>query len=167
MSKCVYRQIGNVNTSKNVKYRLKVTDYIFNYLGQDLTNAYLEYYFDDLKYVKYENGKREKEGKAPIIFFSISANLYNNEYSFEFCLEKSLDDLNKLKINTPKDITKFINEGETYFQGPDNFESIYFPSKNNLYGYDPVFKVTKFKKNKFLFKIQCQNIFLWFIAIFE
>ena len=77
------------------------------------------------------------------------------------------DILNNLKLKQSIDITKFINKGETSFQSYDEFEPIYFPSKDNFYSYDPLFKVTKLKLNKFLFKIQCQNIFLWFIVDFK
>ena len=79
-------------------------DYVFEYKGTDLTNAYLEYYFDLMKFVKYENGKIAKEGNYPIIFFSISATLDNKEYFFNFALEKSLDDLNNLNVNEQRDI---------------------------------------------------------------
>lgn len=75
--------------------------------------------------------------------------------------------MNNLEVNNTRDITDFINEGETSFQGTDEFEPIYFPSKDNFYSYDPVFKVTKLDINKFLFKIQCQNVFLWFIVNFD
>ena len=101
------------------------------------------------------------------MLFSISATLNDIDYSFDFALEKSLDELNSLEINDTKNITEFINEGETLFQSPDEFEPIYFPSKDNFYSYDPVFKVTKLDINKFLFKIQCQNVFIWFIVTFE
>ena len=146
--------------------KLKVTDYVFEYKGNDLNNAYLEYYFDKMKYIRYEKRKIVEEGNYPVIFFSINSTLDNKEYFFNFVLEKSLDDLNNLNINEQRNITKFINEGETLFQISDRLEPIYFPSKDNFYGYDPVFKVTKLELNKFLFKIQCQNIFLWFIVYF-
>lgn len=94
------------------------------------------------------------------MFFSISATLNDIDYSFNFALEKSLDELNSLEINDTKNITEFINEGLTLFQSHNEFEPIYFPSKDNFYSYDPVFKITKLEENKFLFKIQCQNIFL-------
>ena len=82
------------------------------------------------------------------MFFSISATLNEIDYSFDFALEKSLDELNSLEINDTKNITEFINEGETLFQGHDEFEPIYFPSKDYFYSYDPVFKVTKLDINK-------------------
>lgn len=167
MAKCSYGQVGNKNSSEITKIKLKVMDYVFEYKGTDLTNAYLEYYFDLMKFIKYENGKIAKEGNYPIIFFSISATLDNKEYFFNFALEKSLDYLNNLNVNEQRDITKFINEGETLFQTPDGLEPIYFPSKDNFYGYDSVFKVTKLEENKMLFKIQCQNIFIWFIVNFN
>ena len=89
MAKCSYGQVGNINPSQITKIKLKVMDYVFEYKGTDLTNAYLEYYFDLMKFVKYENGKIAKEGNYPIIFFSISATLDNKEYFFNFALEKS------------------------------------------------------------------------------
>ena len=148
MSKASFGQIGNMNSSKSIRCKLKVTDYVFNYLNQDLSNAYLEYYFDEFEFVQYKNSKVVKKGKYPIMFFSISATLNDIDYSFDFALEKSLDELNCLEINDTKNITEFINEGGTQFKGNDEFEPIYFPSKDNFYSYDPVFKVTKLDINK-------------------
>lgn len=167
MSKVTFGQIGNINASEITRLKIKSSDYIFEYKGIDLTDAYLEYYFDKVKYIEYKNGYKSQEILKPIIFFSIKAYDEEKECFFDFALEKSLDELNSLKVNDTKSITEFINEGETKFQSPDEFESIYFPSKDNFYSYDPVFKVTKLETNKFLFKIQCQNIFLWFVVIFE
>lgn len=167
MSKVEFAKIGEIEPSKITKAKLKVTDYVFEYKGNDLNNAYLEYYSDKAKYTEYKNGKKDKEYYSPIIFFTIKASLDNSEYSFDFAIEKYADILNNLEVNNTRDITEFINEGETSFQGADEFESIYFPSKDNFYSYDPVFKVTKLEENKFLFKIQCQNVFLWFIVNFD
>ena len=167
MPKASFGQIGNIDASEITRLKIKSSDYVFEYKGIDLIDAYLEYYFDKVKYVEYKNGYKSQEILKPIIFFSIKAYDEEKECFFDFALEKSLDELNSLEINDTKNITEFINEGETKFQSPDEFESIYFPSKDNFYSYDPVFKVTKLETNKFLFKIQCQNIFLWFIVTFE
>ena len=43
MAKCSYGQVGNKNSSEITKIKLKVMDYVFEYKGTDLTNAYLEY----------------------------------------------------------------------------------------------------------------------------
>ena len=167
MPKASFGQIGNIDASEITRLKIKSSNYVFEYKGIDLIDAYLEYYFDKVKYVEYKNGYKSQEILKPIIFFSIKAYDEEKECFFDFALEKSLDELNSLEINDTKNITEFINEGETKFQSPDEFESIYFPSKDNFYSYDPVFKVTKLETNKFLFKIQCQNIFLWFIVTFE
>ena len=42
MAKCSYGQVGNINPSQITKIKLKVMDYVFEYKGTDLTNAYLE-----------------------------------------------------------------------------------------------------------------------------
>ena len=42
MTKASFGQIGNMSSSKYTRCKLKVTDYVFNYLNQDLSNAYLE-----------------------------------------------------------------------------------------------------------------------------
>lgn len=60
MSKASFGQIGNMNSSKSTRCKLKVTDYVFNYLNQDLSNAYLEYYFDEFEFVQYNNTKTVK-----------------------------------------------------------------------------------------------------------
>lgn len=161
--RCGVMESANVNKVSTTK--LKVTDYVFEYKGNDLTNAYLEYYRDKVKYTEYKNGKKDEEYYIPIIFLAIKAKLDNSEYSFDFAIEKYVDILNNLEVNNTRDITEFINYGETNFQGPDEFEL--FLNKDSIYSYEPVFKVTKLDINKFLFKIQYRNLFIWFIVNFD
>ena len=71
------QQKKNTNEIENFNTKLTITDYVFNYNKEDLSNATLTYYFDKIKHVelKYENGKKiyKTENFSPIITFLISA----------------------------------------------------------------------------------------------
>lgn len=166
MSKSGFAQVGNINPSEITRLKLKVTDYVFYYQGVDLTDAYLEYYFDEIRHVEYEDGQRSKETISPIIFFSIKAYDEQIEYFFDFAEELSVEKLNLLENNKPTNINDYIIPEETYFQG-NNIEFIDFPNPEDPYIFNPNFVVTKLQDNKFVFKIQCQNIFLWFVVDFK
>ena len=82
MSEVKFGTIGGIEPSKIQKIKLNVMDYIFNYKGIDLNRAYLEYYFDKMKTVNYKDGIKQEEKYTSIIFFDITAQLNNKEYSF-------------------------------------------------------------------------------------
>lgn len=158
-----FRDIGDIEPSKIKKIKLRVMDYVFNFKGIDLTQAYLEYYFDKMLTVQYKDGIRQKEKYKPIIFFAITALLDEEEYSFEFAIEMSLEDLNKLS-DKPTNINEYVNQGEVFFNGEIDLD---FTLEESPYLFQPSFVITKLAENKFVFKIQYQELFIWFVGDFN
>lgn len=158
-----FHKIGDIEPSKIKKLKLRVMDYVFNYKGIDLTQAYLEYYFDRILTVQYKDGIRQEEKYKPIIFFCVTAVLDEEEYSFEFAIEMSLEDLNKLS-DKPTNINEYVNQGEIFFNGEIDLD---FTLEESPYLFQPSFVVTKLGENKFVFKIQYQELFMWFVVDFN
>lgn len=163
MSEVKFGTIGGIEPSKIQKIKLNVMDYIFNYKGIDLNRAYLEYYFDKMKTVNYKDGIKQEEKYTPIIFFDITAQLNNKEYSFSFALEMGLEQLNNLG-NKPTNINNYINQGEIFFSEDIDLN---FYLNENPYTFQPSYVVTKLEKNKFVFKVQYQLLFIWFVVKFN
>ncbi len=159
-------QIGNINPSKPVKLKLKVTDYVFTYQNKDLTNAYLEYSFDQVKNVTYLDGKFAEETFSPLICFELNGvdELFNT-ITFSFMVHYDEESINKLNEN-PTKINHHIIDSEMYLStsyektnGPltvDLEESMYHDTAN--------FFVAKIKDKKYIFKgsIPSETIFFWF-----
>ncbi len=166
-----YNQIGNINPTEKVKIKLKVTDYIFTYQNQDLNNAYIEYYFDSIKYVEYKDGKKNKEIISPLLCLEISGvDTFFNTFSFSYSIDIGLEDLNKLS-NNPNHINDKIIEGEIFFSNPYETSngpiSIYL--EESMYHETAHFFVAKKEENKFVFKgtIPSESVFFWFDLDFQ
>ena len=146
--------------------KLKIMDYVFCYKGIDLSNATIKYWFDKIQYIEYENGKRKNEEFSPVINFSISADDETKKtYSFDFMVNMDVSMLNEMS-DKPTNINKYIIQGETFFwdahtnlQVP---EFMSFELEENIYQFTPNFSVQKLNHNQFAFKIQYQNLFIWF-----
>ena len=148
-------------------------DYIFNYKEIELNNAILKYGFDRIQSTEYEfdNGKKigEKEFSSPTIDFSISAIDENNKaYSFDFMVNMDIDVLNEM-IDKPTKINEYIVQGEVFFHNPyiEGMEFMDFYEEENIYHFTPSFWVQKLEDKKFAFKIQYQDIFIWFHVDFK
>ncbi len=164
MSKSGFAKIGNVDHSKIIMKKLRIMDHVFCYKGIDLNNAKIEYYFDKIQYVEYENGKKKEDEYSPIIYFSISADDQNNKiHSFDFAINMDVDMLNKMS-DKPTNINKYIIQGETYFWDPyeDSEVPEFFDLEEDIYHFTPSYMVQKLDDKKFAFKIQYQNLFIWF-----
>lgn len=171
MGQVSFGKIGNVNPTKPMKYKLKVTDYIFTYQNKDLKDAYLEYYFDSVMNVTYQDGKRVGETYSPLINFELSGtdDLFN-VISFSFMVHFREEELKKL-TDKPTKINKNIIESETYLttsyeesNGPLDIylnESMYHDTAN--------FFVAKLEDKKYVFKgsVPSESIFFWFTIDFH
>lgn len=49
--KACYGKIGNINPSKKTTTKLGIMDYVFCFKNEDLNNASLEYFFDQIQYI--------------------------------------------------------------------------------------------------------------------
>ena len=158
MGRASYNKIGGVKQTKKVTRKLHITEYGFVYNKEDLNNGELEYYFDEIMSIEYEDGKRKGETYSPILCFSISAedSLFNT-FTFSFELNMDLGELNKL-ANKPNDINKYVIEGETFLNNP---------YENHCGG--PMFLVSKIEENKFIFKVCIpeETFFCWFKVDFN
>lgn len=161
-----YSKIEKQGPVNSIKTKLNITNYIFCYNDKDLNNANLEYWFDTSQNIelKYENGKQieKKETFKPVINFLITAFDENKEsYTFDFMIQANVKDLNKLPTS-PILINEYVIDGEIFFKTPndENSELIYI--NNSIYSYTPTFWLQKIEDNKFVFKIQYQNLFIWF-----
>lgn len=166
MSKSGYLKIGNINPTEPITIPLKIMDYVFCYKGIDLSNAIVKYWFDKIQYVEYEDGKRKEEEFSPTIYFSISAEDKNkNIYSFSFTVNMNVDMLNKISDN-PLNINKYIIQGEIFFWDPlvdsEVPEFMDFSLEENIYSFATNYVVQKIDDKKFVFKIQYQDLFIWF-----
>jgi len=160
---------------KTISKKLKITDYVFTYNDEDLNNASIEYRFGEIEHTKpyYENGIKVKENEVwytPIIDFTIRAeDKFENIFALDFMLEMDVDMLNKL----PKkaiNINKHMVPGEIFFHNPyesgiEFLDSVY--EEENIYHFCPSYWVQKGTNNKFTFKIQYQDIFIWFNIEFD
>lgn len=166
-----YGQIGNINPSEPIRKKLKVTDYIFTYQNKDLKDAYLEYYFDQIKNVTYQDGKRVEETFSPLICFELSGtdDLFNT-ISFSFMVHYNKEDLEKLNEN-PTKINKNIIESEvvlnTSYEKASGPLDIYL--NESMYQDTANFFAAKLGDKKFIIKgsIPSESIFFWFIIDFQ
>ena len=92
------------------------------------------------------------------------ANSSNKKYSFSFSLFGDLVTLNKFS-NVIK-INDYIVPGEVFFIDDGICKILDDELKDNIYKYTPTFFVEKINDNKFVFKIQYDDIFIWFLSDF-
>lgn len=146
-----------------MKRKLGIDEYVFSYRKEDLKNAILEYNFDNITLVSYKDGVKFEDHK-PLINFNIMANSSNKKYSFSFSLFGDLVTLNNFS-NVVK-INDYIVFGEVFLF--DNGTCIILDDdlKDNIYKYTPSFFIEKVDNNKFVFKIQYEDIFIWFLSDF-
>lgn len=149
--------------------KLNVMDYIFRYKGEDLGNCKVEYYFDKMTVTNYKEGSYDVS--LLNIFISASDKLTSN-YTFEYAIKMSLDELNKLS-DKPNNINEYIYQGETYFSNPytEDMDSMFIDLylKESMYYDQSNFYVSKLEDNKFIFKVSIpeEYIFMWFIIDFN
>ncbi len=146
-----------------MKRKLEIDEYVFSYRKEDLKNAILEYDFDNITLVSYKDGVKFEDHK-PLINFNIMANSSNKKYSFSFSLFGDLVTLNKFS-NVIK-INDYIVPGEVFFIDDGICKILDDELKDNIYKYTPTFFVEKINDNKFVFKIQYDDIFIWFLSDF-
>ncbi len=146
-----------------MKRKLGIDEYVFSYRKEDLKNAILEYDFDNITLVSYKDGVKFEDHK-PLINFNIMANSSNKKYSFSFSLFGDLVTLNKFS-NVIK-INDYIVPGEVFFIDDGICKILDDELKDNIYKYTPTFFVEKINDNKFVFKIQYDDIFIWFLSDF-
>ncbi len=146
-----------------MKRKLEIDEYVFSYKKEDLKNAILEYDFDNITLVSYKYGVKFEDHK-PLINFNIMANSSNKKYSFSFSLFGDLVTLNKFS-NVIK-INDYIVPGEVFFIDDGICKILDDELKDNIYKYTPTFFVEKINDNKFVFKIQYDDIFIWFLSDF-
>lgn len=146
-----------------MKRKLEIDEYVFSYRKEDLKNAILEYDFDNITLVSYKDGVKFEDHK-PLINFNIMANSSNKKYSFSFSLFGDLVTLNKFS-NVIK-INDYIVPGEVFFIDDGICKILDDELKDNIYKYTPTFFVEKINDNKFVFKIQYEDIFIWFLSDF-
>lgn len=163
-----FSKTENILSTEPIVKKLKIMDYVFWYKGSDLKDAQLKYCFDKMYFVKYEDGKRKKEEFRPTIAFSISACDENDkQYSFSFLLDIDLDKLNKF-TNKPSNINEFIIQGETFFWDDNSLaQSMDCDLEESIYHFTPSFLVQKLEDKKYAFKIQFQDLFIWFHVDFS
>ena len=146
-----------------MKRKLEIDEYVFSYRKEDLKNAILEYDFDNITLVSYKDGVKFEDHK-PLINFNIMANSSNKKYSLSFSLFGDLVTLNKFS-NVIK-INDYIVPGEVFFIDDGICKILDDELKDNIYKYTPTFFVEKINDNKFVFKIQYDDIFIWFLSDF-
>lgn len=146
-----------------MKRKLEIDEYVFSYRKEDLKNAILEYDFDNITLVSYKDGVKFEDHK-PLINFNIMANSSNKKYSFSFSLFGDLVTLNKFS-NVIK-INDYIVPGEVFFIDDGICKILDDDLKDNIYKYTPSFFIEKIDNNKFVFKIQYEDIFIWFLSDF-
>lgn len=146
-----------------MKKKLGIDEYVFTYKKEDLKNATLECSFDTITLISYENGIRTKRSK-PLINFNIVANSSNKKYSFSFSLFGDLVTLNK--FSDVVKINDYIVFGEVFFFDNGTCTVLDDDLKDNIYKYTPSFFIEKIDNNKFVFKIQYEDIFIWFLSDF-
>ena len=61
-------------------------------------------------------------------------------------------------------INNYINQGEIFFSEDIDLN---FYLNENPYTFQPSYVVTKLEKNKFVFKVQYQLLFIWFVVKFN
>jgi len=152
----------NENLQKN-KQKLKVTDYVFEIDGKDISKAEVEYDFIKLTSVSYKNGKKDKVEYLPAISIEVSGIDSNN-----------LVQLNSYS-NVPTDITKFLSDCEAFIKKPDMNHSreldLYFPTNTVTDIYHNLTSIWVVKKdvNIFIFKvcIPTDNLFAYFEVNFN
>lgn len=146
-----------------MKRKLEIDEYVFSYRKEDLKNAILEYDFDTITLVSYKNGVKFEKHK-PLINFNITASSNNRKYSFSFSLFGDLVTLNK--FSDVVKINDYIVPGEVFFIDDGICKILDDELKDNIYKYTPTFFVEKINDNKFVFKIQYDDIFIWFLSDF-
>ena len=161
LSKC-----DNIKSADSITTKLRIMDYVFCYKGIDLKNAELEYCFSKIQSIEFKDGEISKEQFSPVICFSINAQSDNdNTCAFEFMVNMNVDSLNEFP-NKPTNINEYIVKGETFFWDSYNKQQVPefmdFALEENIYSFTSYFSVQKLEDRKFAFKIQYQDLFIWF-----
>ena len=142
------------------KQKLKVSDYVFEIDGKDITKAEVEYEF--LK-------------NLPAIFIDIKGvDNNNNEAWFCFELEMDLKQLNNYN-DKPVEITEFVSDCEAFIKKPNMDHSrelvFYFPTNTveDIYHNLTSIWVVKKETNIFIFKVcvPSDNLFAFFEVDFN
>lgn len=153
-----------INVSRNdaKKVKLKYEEYVFNYKRQDLTNASVSYWLNEMRTSECKNDTKTVINTAPIGFSITAEDDEHREYEFIFILNMTLDELNKLP-KRPTNITENIVEGEEFFDNPyESGVGFYDINLDSIYRYIPTFWVLKEEINKFIFKAQYEDLHIWF-----
>ncbi len=101
------------NLQRN-KQKLKISDYVLEIDGKDITKATIEYEFIKITSVSFLDGKKDEVKYNPAISIEIRGiDNNNNEAWFCFELDMSLEQLNKY-TNKPVNITEFVSKSEAF-----------------------------------------------------
>lgn len=168
--------MNNISDStKKCKQKLKVTDYIFEIDGKEISKVEVEYNFINLTSTSFKDGKKDKIKFIPAISIDISGiDNNNNEAWFCFELDMSLEQLNKY-TNQPTDITQYVADCEAFIKKPYMDHSreldLYFPTNTLEDIYHDLTSVWVVKKdtNIFIFKVcvPSDNVFTFFEVNFN
>ena len=174
MSKAYVGKIGNINRTEEVEEVLNFPDYVFEIDGEDVKDAKVTYYYDNMESVEFVDGKRGKEFLSPLICLEISGINNNNKKAFlSFMLKLDLETLNSFN-NGIEDITKYMLETEAFIKRPGDktiFLDFYLPTnkKDDMFHKLTSLYVLKLDNNKFLFKltVPSENVFAYFEVNFK
>ena len=175
MSKAYVGKIGNINRTEEVEDILNFPDYVFEIDGEDVKDAKVTYYYDNMESVEFVDGKRGKEFLSPLICLEISGINNNNKKAFlSFMLKLDLETLNSFN-NGIEDITKYMLETEAFIKKPNEdksgFLDFYLPTnkKDDMFHKLTSLYVLKQGNNRFLFKltVPSENVFTYFEVNFK
>ena len=141
--------------------KLPVSDYVFEYLGEDITKVTLlveETYIDVMTFKK---GKKDKVYKDPVMEFTLKGiNQNGKEVAFSFTLKISSKEMKNYQELTL--INDKVFDREIYMQYGDKQEILYFDLR--MFANPSSCFIKTLDDNRVFIKLAIPNeLFVWFI----
>lgn len=159
---------GKNNSIKRITKKLAVQDYVIEIENKDLYNAEVTYYFDKDEVIRYENGKKEVPTEKEYICIEVTGEDNSKKQGgFSIDLHLNKNELNKY-TEIPTEISKYFDDGEFFIKFPEGGKSgpihcdLPTNTKNDIYKNLSSVLISKEKKNVFIIKICCPELFTFF-----
>ncbi len=168
MSEVLRTEIKTLKSVEKITKKLEVQDYAFEINNSNIIDVSVTYYMDKIKESIYVDGEKKKIIEKDLISILLSGKtLEGKETWISFDIISNIDKLNSY-TDIPVDITKDIDEGETFIGYPDKSVSwldFYMPTntKSDIFHNLSSAWISKVADNVFIIKLCVPNtVFTYF-----
>lgn len=170
----VAKVLDKKSSEKEIRRKLKVSEYVFEIDGKDIYDTDIIYRLDNYESSTFKDGKKVEITMEKIINIELTGKDRDGKEAWiSFYMKYNIDYLNSLS-KIPIDISNLLMRSESFIKKPNEEESdiLYFElPKNNE---DDIYKcftslwISKLKKNEFIIKLIVPNeLFTYFKLIIK